>query len=79
MGSLDYEHIFSNSSGFSTSLLYEYTLLGGPTTNRNLGFPDESIIYQDEYNTNDNPLNGVRFQADYRFAEFDFGTLETGY
>jgi outer membrane receptor protein involved in Fe transport len=60
-------------------LLYEYTLLGGPTTNRNLGFPDTSQIIQDEYNTNDNPLYGTLFQLDYEFADFSFGKLETGY
>ena len=37
LGSFDYGHQFDNGSKISTSLLYEYTLLGGPTTNRNLG------------------------------------------
>lgn len=79
LGSFDFSHVFSNSSRFTTSLLYEYTLLGGPTTNRNLGFPDTSIILQDEFNTNDNPLNGIRFSMDYEWKPFSFGTLETGY
>ena len=51
LGSLDYDHLFENSAKLHTSVLYEYTLLGGPTTNRNLGHPDNSMIYQDEYNT----------------------------
>lgn len=76
---LDYSKRFKNKSSFSTSFLYEHTLLGGPTTNNNLGFPDNSIIYQNEYNTNDNPLDGFRFQTDYKFKPFDFGTLEVGY
>ncbi|WP_298237660.1 outer membrane beta-barrel protein [uncultured Algibacter sp.] len=79
LGSLDWIHSFTNTSELSASFLYEYTLLGGPTVNQNLGEPDRSILYQDEFNTNDNPLNGVRFQLDYKLKPFDFGTLETGY
>lgn len=79
LGSLDYAHTFQDRSKLSASLLYEYTLLGGPTTNRNLGFPDTDFVYQDEFNTNDNPLNGFRFQLDYIWKPFAFGTLETGY
>ncbi|MFD2725113.1 TonB-dependent receptor domain-containing protein [Hyunsoonleella rubra] len=79
LGSLDWTHSFNNTSELSASFLYEYTLLGGPTVNQNLGEPDRSILFQDEFNTNDNPLNGVRFQLDYKFKPFDFGTLETGY
>ncbi|MGK0328450.1 outer membrane beta-barrel protein [Polaribacter sp.] len=79
LGSFEYAHTFTNTSKFSTSFLYEYTLLGGPTTNRNLGFPDTSQIIQDEYNTNDNPLNGTLLRVDYEFADFSFGKLETGY
>lgn len=79
LGSLDWTHSFKNASELSASFLYEYTLLGGPTVNQNLGEPDRSILFQDEFNTNDNPLNGTRFQLDYKFKPFDFGTLETGY
>lgn len=79
LGSLDYAHIFNNTSKLSTSFLYEYTLLGGPTTNRNLGYPDTNTVLQDEYNTNDNPLHGIRFQLDYIWSPFSFGQLETGY
>ncbi len=79
LGSIDYTHTFKNRAMLSTSLLYEYTLLGGPTTNRNLGFPDTNIVLQDEFNTNDNPLNGIRFQADYAWKPLSIGQLETGY
>jgi outer membrane receptor protein involved in Fe transport len=79
LGSFDYSHIFNNASKLSTSLLYEYTFLGGPTYNDNLGLTDRSIVYQQEYNTNDNPLNGYRVNLDYQFKPFAFGTLETGY
>jgi outer membrane receptor protein involved in Fe transport len=79
LGSLDYTHTFGNSSKLSSSLLYEYTLLGGPTTNRNLGFPDKAIVYQDELNTNNNPLNGWRVNLDYTFKPMNIGQLQTGY
>lgn len=79
LGSLDYDHRFDNSAQLHTSFLYEYTLLGGPTTNRNLGQPDHSIVYQDEYNTNDNPLFGLRINLDYEFQPLSIGTLKIGY
>ena len=79
LGSFDYSHKFENKSKISASILYEYTFLGGPTENDNVGFPDNSIIYQKEYNTNDNPLYGKRFNLDYLWNPFSFGTLEMGY
>lgn len=79
LGSLDYDHRFDNSAHLNTSILYEYTLLGGPTTNRNLGHPDNTIVYQDEYNTNDNPLHGLRINLDYTFKPLSIGTLKMGY
>ncbi|MDO6601803.1 TonB-dependent receptor domain-containing protein [Arenibacter palladensis] len=79
LGSFDYAHKFNDDSKLSTSLLYEYTFLGGPTYNDNLGLTDRNIVYQQEYNTNDNPLNGYRVNVDYQFKPFSFGTLETGY
>ncbi|MCM4169233.1 hypothetical protein KCTC52924_00706 [Arenibacter antarcticus] len=79
LSSFDYGHTFKNDSKLSTSFLYEYTMLGGPTVNDNLGHPDNNIIYQQEYNTNDNPLNGIRLQVDYAWKPFSFGQLETGY
>src|SRR5690606_27743467 len=79
MGSLDYSHTFRDKSTVSTSLLYEYSMLGGPTISQNQGWPDTNIMYQDEYNTNDNPLNGIRFQADYKSKPLSFGDFEAGY
>jgi len=79
LGSLDYAHTFGNKSELSTSFLYEYTLLGGPTTNLNLGWPNTNEVIQDEYNTNNNPLHGIRYQLDYTSADFDFGKLRFGY
>ncbi|WP_262511677.1 outer membrane beta-barrel family protein [Echinicola strongylocentroti] len=78
IGSFDYRHTFSNASKVSSSILYEYTMLGGPTTNQNLAYPNTDFVYQDEYNTNDNPLHGIRFQTDYTAAPWKFGTFEAG-
>jgi iron complex outermembrane receptor protein len=78
LGNVDYSHTFKNKSELSLSFLYEYTLLGGPTVNQNLGHPDNSVLYQDEYNTNDNPLYGTRAQLDYSIP-LKNGILELGY
>ena len=79
LGNIDYAHVFENKSKLSLSVLYEYTLLGGPTVNQNLGHPDNSVLYQDEYNTNDNPLHGIRAQLDYIFSVFEGGEVALGY
>ena len=79
LGSFDYDHDFSNGSKITNSVLYEYTFLGGPTYNDNVDTPDYNTIYQQEYNTNDNPLHGVRYNLDYAFKPFSFGQLEAGY
>ncbi len=79
LGNIDYAHVFQNKSELSLSILYEYTLLGGPTVNQNLGHPDNSVLYQDEYNTNDNPLYGLRAQLDYVFSPFKGGEIAMGY
>ena len=76
LGSFDYSHIFDNTSKLSTSFLYEYTLLGGPTESDNLGEPDRNIIYQQEYNTNDNPLNGIRLSLDYAWKPLLLANLK---
>jgi len=79
LGSFDYAHTFKDQSSMTSSVLYEYTMLGGPTTNRNLGWPDTDLVYQDEYNTNDNPLSGFRFQTDYTSKPLPFGRIDAGY
>lgn len=79
LGSFDYGHEFDDKSKLSTSFLYEYTFLGGPTFNDNVDTPAYDVIYQQEFNTNDNPLHGTRFNLDYKWKPFSFGTIETGY
>ncbi|MDF9800345.1 iron complex outermembrane receptor protein [Catalinimonas alkaloidigena] len=78
ISSLDYAHTFENESSLSASLLYEYTMLGGPTTNLNLSWPTLLDTLQDQYNTNDNPLHGIRFQLDYS-KSLGQGKLDVGY
>ena len=65
IGSLDYTFQFANQSQLKLSGLYERTILGGPTDNANLDWPNTSTIRQLQFNTNDNPLDGIRLQADY--------------
>ncbi|WP_010134667.1 TonB-dependent receptor domain-containing protein [Ochrovirga pacifica] len=79
LGSFDYAHTFDNKSKLSTSFLYEYTFLGGPTENDNVNDTDYQTIYQQEYNTNDNPLNGIRYNLDYEWKPMTIGKIETGY
>ena len=79
LGSFDYAHKFNNDSKLSTSFLYEYTFLGRPTFNDNVDTPAYTTIYQQEFNTNDNPLHGIRYNLDYKWKPFSFGTIETGY
>jgi hypothetical protein len=79
LGSLDYTKKNDNQSQLSTSFLYEYSMLGGPTLNRNLGFPNITTIYQEEYNTNDNPLQGIRWNFDYTSKQLPIGQILAGY
>lgn len=79
LGSFDYAHTFNDASKLSTSFLYEYTFLGGPTFNDNVDSPAYNEIFQQEFNTNDNPLHGIRYNLDYKWKPFEFGALETGY
>ncbi len=79
LGSIDYAHKFVDNSKISASFLYEYTFLGGPTENDNLGYPDNTIVYQREFNTNNNPLYGSRFNLDYQLKPLKIGLVEMGY
>ncbi|WP_297335226.1 TonB-dependent receptor [Algoriphagus sp.] len=79
LGSLDYTRNFGNGASLTASILLEYTLLGGPTINWNLGFPDTDLVYQNELNTNNNPLNGFRVNMDYHFKPSKIGQFQAGY
>ena len=62
--SVDYAIAFDNASTLKLSGLYERTILGGPTDNVSLGWPNTDLVYQLQVNDNDNPLDGVRLQLD---------------
>lgn len=78
IGSLDYAFRFKDNSSLHLSGLYERTVLGGPTDNANLDYPNTERILQLQFNTNDNPLDGIRLQADYR-KRYGETQWESGY
>ncbi len=65
IGSLDYAYQFADKSSLKISGLYERTVLGGPTDNANLAYPNTDEIIQLQFNDNNNPLDGIRLQLDY--------------
>ncbi|MEM7371050.1 MAG: TonB-dependent receptor [Bacteroidota bacterium] len=66
IGAFDHTFTFADQSQLQTSLLYERTILGGPTDNANLAWPQVGDSLQYQFNTNDNPLDGWRFKMDYQ-------------
>ncbi|MEM6377441.1 MAG: outer membrane beta-barrel family protein [Bacteroidota bacterium] len=78
IGALDYDFSIGENSQLKLSALYERTILGGPTDNINTDFPNTQDTLQLQFNTNDNPLDGFRFQADFssKIGALDF---ESGY
>ena len=78
IASLDYSFQFDDNSTLSLSGLYEKTILGGPTNNVSLDYPGLTRILQLQFNENDNPLDGVRLQFDYKKALGDVD-WEAGY
>ena len=50
--------------------------VSGSTTNQNISLSNPFEIYQDEYNSNDNPLLGTRINVDYSNIETNLGNLE---
>jgi len=78
IGSLDYEVQLGNESSLKLSALYERTILGGPTDNANLDWPNTSNIFQLQFNDNNNPLDGVRLQLDFK-KQLGTVSWETGY
>jgi outer membrane receptor protein involved in Fe transport len=78
IGSLAYEYKMDASSSLKLDVLYERTVLGGPTDNVSLGWPNTSRVLQLQYNDNNNPLDGFRIKADYTKTINDT-KLEAGY
>jgi len=65
IGAVDYTLKFESDATLKISGLYERTVLGGPTDNVSLNWPNTSEVLQKQFNDNDNPLDGFRFQLDY--------------
>jgi iron complex outermembrane receptor protein len=65
IGALNYDHEFGDQSQLQLSALYEHTILGGPTDNNSLAWPETQDTLQLQFNDNLNPLDGLRLQADY--------------
>ena len=78
IGAIDYNIKPDTKSELKLSVLYEHTLLGGPTDNASLSWPNIADTLQFQYNTNDNPLDGLRIKADYSRKLGDV-TWESGY
>lgn len=85
IGALDYTHQFTDESSLKVSALYEHTILGGPINSVNYPCPNGCLngpVYGDtlqyQYNTNDNPLDGVRLQIDYA-RKLGGANWESGY
>jgi outer membrane receptor protein involved in Fe transport len=78
LANLDYNHTFNDKSTLTLSGLFEYDVLAGYTHNRNLNYPDTTILQQYTANTNSNPLHGYRLQADHAVT-IGPGKLESGY
>ena len=78
IGALDYAIAFSDQSSLQLSALYEHTILGGPTDNNSLAWPNTSDTLQLQFNDNINPLDGIRLNADYR-RKVGANSWESGY
>ncbi|MEM9525816.1 MAG: outer membrane beta-barrel family protein, partial [Bacteroidota bacterium] len=78
IASLDYQRDLGNNRSLSLSGLYEQTILGGPTDNTVIPTPGSLDTIQYQFNTNDNPLDGYRFNLDYR-SKLGTASWESGY
>lgn len=78
IGGLDYSYQWADKSTIHVSGLYEHTILGGPTDNINLGWPNTTDTLQLQLNDNDNPLDGFRLKLDYT-RQLEDVKWESGY
>lgn len=76
---LDYTHTFSKGATLAVSGLYEKTILGGPTSNTDVNPEQHAQVYNEAYMDESNPLNGLRFKADYAKPVGKKGKFEAGY
>lgn len=78
IGSLDYQINLTDRSSIRASALYERTILGGPIENATMLYPQTSVILEQQHNENNNPLDGIRWQLDYR-TQWGKANWESGY
>ncbi len=78
LGQIGYDLNLGNDYKLEMSALYERTILGGPTDNSNLNYPNITDTLQFQFNDNDNPLDGIRLQVDLT-KEFGDHSWQSGY
>ncbi|MBL0742701.1 TonB-dependent receptor [Chryseolinea lacunae] len=76
---LDYTHTFPKGATLAVSGLYEKTILGGPTHNRDVNPEQHAHVYNEADMQENNPLNGARLKADYALPVGKKGKFEAGY
>ncbi|MDJ1493798.1 TonB-dependent receptor [Cytophagaceae bacterium DM2B3-1] len=79
VSNLDYSHLFSDKSVLTVSALYEKTILGGPTNNKDVNPELHSQLYNQAVMDESNPLDGFRFKTDYSKSIGKKGKFEGGY
>lgn len=79
IAALDYQHKFKNKGDLTTSFLFEHTELGGPTDNVNVNPENHRDTLDRQLMEEYNPLNGLRWNVDYRLPLKNNFTWETGY
>lgn len=75
---LDYAHTFSSKATLKAGALYEYDLIDGFTSNRNVNRNNDRDTLQYAYSTTDRPIQNFRATLDGS-VPFLGGTLEGGY
>lgn len=78
LGNVDYTHRFRNKSTLTASALFESARLFGNTLNRNMGYPETTLLLQEVRNPYENPIDGYRLRLDYS-VNIGKGKLESGY
>jgi outer membrane receptor protein involved in Fe transport len=75
---LDYAHTFNNKATVNAGALYEYDLIDGFTSNRNLNQNNYRDTLQYSYSTTNRPIQNVRANVDGSIP-LGSGKLEGGY
>ncbi|MFN3852165.1 MAG: TonB-dependent receptor domain-containing protein [Spirosomataceae bacterium] len=73
----DFSKVFANKSKFSATVIYEYSVLGGPLRNQDNVEPNGKLLLM-ERSDETSPLNAWRLQADYAVPLDKNLNFETG-